>query len=47
MAFRKFVDENAIKRKIQANKSKPVKKSKLAMRMEEMAKQKGYNQKKK
>lgn len=41
--MRRFVDEDAIRAKIQVNKKKPVKKSKFQKRLEEMAKQKGYN----
>ncbi len=41
--MRKFVDEKAIHAKIQANKKKPVKKSKFQKKLEEMAKQKGMN----
>lgn len=40
--FRSFVDEDAIHRKIQENKKKPVQKSKFQKRLEDMAKQKGY-----
>jgi YidC/Oxa1 family membrane protein insertase len=45
--IRRYVDEDAIRAKLQANKKKPVKKSKFQARLEEMAKQKGYNPKKK
>jgi len=38
--MRKFVDEKAIHAKLQANKKKPVKKSKFQQKLEEMAKQK-------
>lgn len=41
--IRKFVNEDAIRLKLQANKKKPVKKSKFQAKLEEMAKQKGYN----
>jgi YidC/Oxa1 family membrane protein insertase len=44
--MRKFVDEDAIHKKLQENKKKPVKKSKFQKRLEEMAKQKGVNTKK-
>jgi len=39
--MRKFVDEKAIHAKLQANKKKPVKKSKFQQKLEDMAKQKG------
>lgn len=45
--IRRFVDEDAIRLKLQANKKKPVKKSKFQAKLEEMAKQKGYNPNKK
>ncbi len=45
--IRRFVDEDAIRAKLQANKKKPVKKSKFQAKLEEMAKQKGYNPNKK
>jgi len=41
--MRKFVDEKAIHAKLQANKKKPVKKSKFQQKLEEMAKQKNMN----
>ncbi|MEI8201826.1 MAG: membrane protein insertase YidC [Bacteroidota bacterium] len=41
--MRKFVDEDAIHRKIQENKIKPVKKSSFQARLEEMAKKRGVN----
>jgi YidC/Oxa1 family membrane protein insertase len=44
--FRYFVDEKAIHLKIQENKKKPVTKSKLQLKMEEMAKAKGQKPKK-
>ena len=44
--MRKFVDEDAIHAKLEANKKKPVKKSKFQARLESMAKQKGMNTKK-
>ncbi len=44
-AMRMFVNETAIHAKIQENKKKPVKKSKFQEKLEEMAKQKGLNQK--
>jgi YidC/Oxa1 family membrane protein insertase len=40
--FKSFVNEEAIHRKIQENKKKPVTKSKFQQRLEQMAKQKGY-----
>ena len=40
--IRGFVDEDAIHRKIQEQKKKPVKKSKFQARLEEMAKARGY-----
>lgn len=50
--FRQFVNEDALRRKIEENKKKPVKKSKWAQRMEALAKQqqemqKGQKRKKK
>lgn len=45
--IRGFVDEDAIHRKIQEQKKKPVKKSKFQARLEEMAKQRGYQPPKK
>ena len=44
-----FIDEDAIHRKIQENKKKPKaqKKSKFQQRLEDMAKQRGYNPPKK
>ncbi len=44
-AFQWFVDEDKLHRKIQENKLKPVKKSGFQKRLEEMAKQRGYNPK--
>lgn len=44
--FRWFVDEDKLHRKIQENKLKPVKVSGFQKRLEEMAKQRGYNPKK-
>ena len=40
--FRKVIDEDKIRLKIQANKKKPKKKSGFQKRLEDMAKQKGY-----
>lgn len=40
--IRRFVDEDKLRAKLQANKQKPVKKSKFQQRLEEAAKQKGY-----
>ncbi|MGI8892355.1 MAG: membrane protein insertase YidC [Bacteroidia bacterium] len=45
--IRGFVDEDAIHRKIQEQKKKPVKKSKFQARLEDMAKQRGYTPPKK
>lgn len=45
--FRRFVDEDALHKKIQENKKKPVKKSKFQQRLEDAAKQRGYNPSKK
>lgn len=39
IAIRRFIDEDAIRAKIQANKKKPVKKSKFQQRLEQAAKQ--------
>ncbi|HPT03741.1 MAG TPA: membrane protein insertase YidC [Bacteroidales bacterium] len=44
-AFRKFVNEDAIRAKIQENKKKTVKVSSFQKRLEDMAKQRGYNPK--
>lgn len=44
--MRRFVDEDAIRAKLESNKKKPVKKSKFQARLEDMAKQKGYQAKK-
>ncbi len=41
-AIRRFVDDEAILAKIEANKKKPKKKSKFQQRLEEAAKQRGY-----
>lgn len=46
-AFRKFVDDDAIHRKLQENKKKPKKQSNFQKRLEDMAKQRGYQQPKK
>ena len=45
--IRSFVDEDKIRAKLQANKKKPVKKSKFQKRLEEVAKQKGIQPPKK
>lgn len=45
--IRRFVDDEEILRKLHENKKKPVKKSKWQQRLEEAAKQKGYNPQKK
>jgi YidC/Oxa1 family membrane protein insertase len=45
--IRSFVDEEKIRAKLQANKKKPVKKSKFQKRLEEVAKQKGIQPPKK
>ncbi len=45
--FRSFVDEDALRRKIEENKKKPVKKSKWAERMEALAKQQEQQRKRK
>lgn len=45
--FRSFVDEGALRRKIEENKKKPVKKSKWAERMEALAKQQEQQRKRK
>ena len=45
--IKRFVDDDAILKKLNENKKKPVKKSKFQTRLEEMAKQKGVNPKKK
>ena len=44
-AIRMFVDEAKIHARIQENKKKPVAKSKFQQRLEDMAKQRGYNAK--
>lgn len=41
--IRRFVDEDALHRKIQENKKKPVKKSAFQQRLEDMAKKRGMN----
>lgn len=41
--IRRFVDEDALHRKIQENKKKPVKKSAFQQRLEDMAKKRGIN----
>ena len=46
-AIRRLVDEDKLRLKIQANKKKPVKKSKFQQRLEEMAKTKRIGTKKK
>lgn len=46
-AFRFFVDDDAIHKKLQENKKKPKKQSGFQKRLEEMAKQRGYQQPKK
>lgn len=46
-AFRKFVDDDAIHRKLQENKKKPKKQSNFQKRLEDMAKQRGHQQPKK
>ncbi len=43
--IRRTIDEDKIRRQIQLNKKKPVKKSGFQKRLEDMAKQKGYNPK--
>ena len=45
--IRRFVDDKAVLLKLNENKKKPKKKSKFQTRLEDMAKQKGYNDKKK
>ncbi len=45
--FRKVVNEDKLRLKIQAHKKKPIKKSKFQQRLEEVAKQKGLEQRKK
>ena len=44
--IRKFVNEDAIRAKLQAHKKKPAKKSNFQKKLEDMAKQKGYKAKK-
>ncbi|MCB0755860.1 MAG: membrane protein insertase YidC [Flavobacteriales bacterium] len=46
-AFRKLVDDDAIHKKLQENKKKPKKKSGFQKRLEEMAKERGYQPPKK
>jgi YidC/Oxa1 family membrane protein insertase len=43
--IRRTIDEDKIRRQILANKKKPVKTSNFQKRLEDMAKQKGYNPK--
>lgn len=45
--IRSFIDEEKIRAKLQANKKKPVKKSKFQKRLEEVAKQRGVQPRKK
>ena len=45
--FKFFIDEEAIHRKMQENKKKPVKKSGFQQRLEQMAKERGHSAKKK
>jgi len=45
--FKKVIDEDALHAKIEANKKKPVKKSKWQQRMEELAKQQEAQKKRK
>ncbi|RLD66695.1 MAG: membrane protein insertase YidC [Bacteroidetes bacterium] len=47
LIIRRFVDDEAVLKKLNENKKKPKKKSKFQSRLEDMAKQRGYNQKKK
>ncbi len=47
LLIRNFVDDEALLKKLHANKKKPVKKSKWQQRLEEAAKQKGYKPPKK
>ncbi|MEN8121143.1 MAG: membrane protein insertase YidC [Bacteroidota bacterium] len=44
--IRRFVDDEAVLKKLNENKKKPKKKSKFQARLEDMAKQRGYDQKK-
>lgn len=46
-AFRKLVDDDAVHKKIQENKKKPKKKSNFQKKLEEMAKERGYQPPKK
>ena len=43
ISIRKLVNEDALHAQIQANKKKPVSKSKFAARIEEMAKKRGLD----
>jgi YidC/Oxa1 family membrane protein insertase len=43
--IRRSIDEDKIRRQIMANKKKPVKKSNFQKRLEDMAKQRGYDPK--
>ena len=45
--IRRFVDDDAVLAKLNANKKKPKKKSKFQARLEDMAKQRGVDPKKK
>ncbi len=47
LIIRRFVDDDAVLAKLNENKKKPKKKSKFQARLEDMAKQRGYDQKKK
>jgi YidC/Oxa1 family membrane protein insertase len=42
MISKRFIDEEAVLRKLNENKKKPAKKSKFQQRLEEAAKQRGY-----
>jgi len=47
LIIRRFVDDEAVLKKLNEQKKKPKKKSKFQARLEDMAKQRGYDQKKK
>jgi len=47
MVIKQFVDDEAILKKLNEKKKKPVKKSKFQARLEEAAKKKGYKMPKK
>ena len=47
MLSKRFIDEESVLKKLEENKKKPAKKSRFQQRLEDAAKQRGYNPKKK